>query len=783
MITRTITTVILFALILIPLAAIETPDRHRWEITIGAGNQLSAMPMYLNIRNSLFETIYNADEIGVSGIITAISFYNSFINAVPEGSVRIWLGITDWTNMSQGWIPSSQLTQVFDGTLSFPIGENIITLGLNQPFEYTGGNMVMLVQHPWALQIYHNYSYFKTQTIGNNRSRVAAHNTNELDPANPPTPSGPQLSGMFPKTTLHFASQPPQPELFVYPSTHNFGEALLNSVNNRVINLCSTGLEPLVISSIYISGDPCFSLLQVPALPLNLANGQSASFYVHFVPDETGNLAATVSLNANTAQGIHLLPISGTGVDPVIYTLPYSQNFDTATPPALPLGWSAYADPNIGSHWVRTFADAAAPSPPNVARMMNTSPPQGFLILISPPLTENISISTLSVTFWAQSFAEPMAHNLSVGVMTDPANPLSYTEVRSIVLDNSDWNEHTVQFHTYQGGGRYIAFKHPQEWGYISIRLDSIVIEPLADDDLAATWIIGNSFPAVGAESVYQIRVANHGNAAQEDYQVCLMRYDEILLASVPGIPISHGESAVHNVSWIPANEGITELYGKVLLTGDIDPSNDRSAKMKATVLSSGTSAVTIGAGNEQARIPIDLYRRNSLFETVFLATEIGEIGVITGVQFYNNFLTPTILNKPLKIWLGETNERDLRHRWIASTELELVFDGSVGFMPGNDIAVIYFDTAYSYLGGNLVMMVNRPWDMSYYSSSDYFWCQSIGNNRSRNVAGDSVVYNPMAPPQPVLVQLSGQFPKTSFFIRYGDSDIQETTIPFPGRL
>jgi hypothetical protein len=66
------------------------------------------------------------------------------------------------------------------------------------------------------------------------------------------------------------------------------------------------------------------------------------------------------------------------------------------------------------------------------------------------------------------------------------------------------------------------------------------------------------------------------------------------------------------------------------------------------------------------------------------------------------------------------------------------------------------------YSGGNLVVMYNRPMDAVYYSSSDYFKCQTVGNNRARNIYSDSTVYDPAAPTGGTA---TGQFPKTTLFM------------------
>jgi len=123
---------------------------------------------------------------------------------------------------------------------------------------------------------------------------------------------------------------------------------------------------------------------------------------------------------------------------------------------------------------------------------------------------------------------------------------------------------------------------------------------------------------------------------------------------------------------------------------------------------------VTIGDGSEQARKPVDMYWKNSLFQTLYFPDELGFVsGTISGVKFYNNFTT-NLPAKPIKIWLGETAQTSLS-AYIPSTQLTLVFDGTVDFPAGQNTININFTTPYMYTGTNLVMFVNRPMDSEYF--------------------------------------------------------------------
>ena len=55
-------------------------------------------------------------------------------------------GGTQLADLSAGYVNASDLTLVFDGTVTIPNGENVITFSFAQPYLYLGGNLLLLVQ-------------------------------------------------------------------------------------------------------------------------------------------------------------------------------------------------------------------------------------------------------------------------------------------------------------------------------------------------------------------------------------------------------------------------------------------------------------------------------------------------------------------------------------------------------------------------------------------------------------------------------------------------------------
>ncbi|MDP3114947.1 MAG: carboxypeptidase regulatory-like domain-containing protein [Candidatus Cloacimonadaceae bacterium] len=734
-------------------------------VTVGAGDQQAQIPVNMYWMNSLFETLYYPQELGMFGTVTALSFYNSFVTNLPNKPTKIWLGSTQNDNLAGGWIPSTQLTLVYDGNVNYPIGQNTITIPLQTPYTYAGGNLVMMVNRPMDTQYFSPSDVFYSQTVGTNRSLHIYSDGTQYFPENPPTGATP--TGQFPKTTFHMTPIGPNPIFMVNPSSHNYGTVLLNSTHNRNFNVMNVGGGTLTITSIGIAGSEYMTLQNLPALPANLNTGQLLTFTARYNPTIAGNHTATITVNDHLRSGgrstrdrlPNTIALTGSCVDPTITALPYLQNFDAVTAPALPVQWTTIVQSIAPAAGVTTSATTPY-SAPNSALMTNSTDANASLIFVAPPYVNTINTNATRTKFYARSSGANFT--LSVGVLTNPQIAATYIETQVITLSTT-WTEYVVTFGGYTGTGRTIAFKHGLGGTNRSIFLDNIMLEYIPQNDLAALSITGNTTPSVGMLSNYSISIFNWGSNPQTTYQVKLFRTGDVELGSVAGPNINPGQTVVVAVPWTPTVEGATQVYGKVFLTGDQNNLNDQTPNFPVVVQPQGLMVLTIGSGNQTGRFPLDMYYMNSLFETLYYPAELGNtIGVIFGVGFYNNFAT-NLPNKPTKIWMGTTTQNDLSAGWIPSTQLTLVFDGNVNYPSGQNLIHIPFTTPFMYLNGqNLVLLVNRPMDTQYFSPSDLFLTQTVGTNRARNAYSDGIAYDPANPP---TATASGAFPKTSFYI------------------
>ena len=750
-----------------PLYTVQVQPAGTLAVTIGDGSQDARLPVDMYWRNSLFETIYYPNELGIYGSINTLVFYNNFAQNLPNMPTKVWLGITTQNDLSAGWIPSTQLTLVFDGTVNYPQGLNTITIPLQTPFVYTGGNLVMMVNRPMDTQYYSSTNYFKCQTIGANRSLNVQSDGTLFDPAAPPTGN---LSGSFPRTTMFMTALGTDPVFMINPASKNYGTVLLNTTHNQIFTVTNAGGGPLTVSAISYAGSEFMSLLNLPALPIQLTTGQNFQFTARYNPTAVGTHTGTITITDNMAtrssgtrsvqnRQVHTVALSGNCIDATITTLPYLQDFNAVTIPELPVTWSKLIQSTTTNTTIVSTSDISH-SPANSILLNSGGDEAPNMLLISPPIISTTSLNTMRTKFWARGSE---GYSLIVGVMTNPQDASTFVQTGVVNL-NPVWTEHVVTFASYTGTGHYAAFKHGAGGTYRTIYIDDVLLEVTPQNDLAALSLMGNATPSVGAPSIYTVNVFNWGLLAQNTYTVKLFKQNGTEIGSAAGLNVNPGQTVSVPVSWTPDLEGPVTIYAKTVLATDQNTLNDQSPNFNVVVQPQGLVTITVGAGDQEARIPIDFWWRNSLFETMYYPAELGNtIGIIYGVSFYNNFPVD-LMTMPTKVWLGTTTQADLSAGWIPSTQLQLVFDGTVNYPTGENVINISFTTPYLYLtGGNLVMMVNRPMDTQYYSSGAVFKSQTVGESRSRKLYSDSDEYDPTAPADGALV--SGQFPKTTFFV------------------
>lgn len=154
------------------------------EINIGEGSILDIQPWAFYWKNSLNQTLYYPDEIGIDGgLLTGIQFTNSFNDDWLDIPIKVWVGETDYDDLSEEWVDPASLQLVYDGNYDFPSGENDIYIEFDNSYVYTGGNLVVYT-YKKAEENLLMENFFNSEEAGSNRTRRYATN-DFIDPENP----------------------------------------------------------------------------------------------------------------------------------------------------------------------------------------------------------------------------------------------------------------------------------------------------------------------------------------------------------------------------------------------------------------------------------------------------------------------------------------------------------------------------------------------------------------------------------------------------------------------
>lgn len=133
-------------------------------------------------------------------------------------------------------------------------------------------------------------------------------------------------------------------------------------------------------------------------------------------------------------------------------------------------------------------------------------------------------------------------------------------------------------------------------------------------NDLSALSVTGSTTPSANNSTPYTVTVRNRGTNQQTAYTVKLMN-GTTELASVAGPTVAPGTNVPVVINWTPSTQGPMQLTGKVVLAGDQNTTNDTSPPLSITVMPAGSIVVTIGDGSQTARMPVDMFYKNSLLK------------------------------------------------------------------------------------------------------------------------------------------------------------------------
>ncbi len=147
------------------------------------------------------------------------------------------------------------------------------------------------------------------------------------------------------------------------------------------------------------------------------------------------------------------------------------EDFETVADGSVPDCWTALKP------GTSTFADLSVRNRNNskVFNMDNSSSSNGTMILVTPFLT-TLSSGNFSLMLEAQ--ATNGSQDLIVGTMSDPNDVSSFTAFSTLDL-SSNYQNFTVDFSSYSGTDKYIAFSRVMTQAFTQVNIDNIIWEAI----------------------------------------------------------------------------------------------------------------------------------------------------------------------------------------------------------------------------------------------------------------------------------------------------------------
>ena len=165
------------------------------------------MPFNMYYDTSLVQTIYTADDIEIGGQLIALTYrFRSAGDLAAPRPVSIYMAnVPDtFTTFANGtsWLPLDQFVHVYEGTVpvNLPSGFHDITITLDTPFVYEGGNLVVY-SHKHIMSYSLGNNQWQYTVMGENRTLYAFRDGTAYNPETPPAGN---LSEVIPNIEMIF---------------------------------------------------------------------------------------------------------------------------------------------------------------------------------------------------------------------------------------------------------------------------------------------------------------------------------------------------------------------------------------------------------------------------------------------------------------------------------------------------------------------------------------------------------------------------------------------------
>ena len=691
--------------------------------------------------------ILTSDQIGDAIDINELKFnVDNTPSDYTANSQQIYMKLTTDTEVVVAYPDplNNGFTLVFDGSVTWN-GSGWQGVILNSQFSYDGTSNLQIVWEnndtTWASE----YPFFVTTASDVN---IAAYN--HFD-ASFPVVDGTILTA-FPNMRLGYVAEgAPTYPIIVSPENNTLNNELdtdlvwTNGGNTEFIDVYLSSNEEDVVnnveSALVVDGE------LVTSFSPTLENA-TVYFWKVVASNSTSEITAETNVYSfSTTYGVA--------------EVPYNENFEGVTPPALPLGWVSYHEGTSSSSYVDTYVGQAYQGS-NSLRIANNNDIAGTYIVVLPQI-ENMGSR---MKFYAK--CSSTGAQVIIGYLVDVTDATTFTEIQTIDL-TSDYMEHTVDLELPRTV-RYLAFKHANVSTYNTIYLDNILVEEIPENEPTPATLLTPENDAIEVAMDTELTWEYGMNT------VAVNLYLSDDKAEINDLATGTMVIDNQNVTSYTADLAIWKTYywrvGSLNATGYEVLSDIYSF---TTVRPEGT--IQIGNSAEvNEGMPIDPYFGYSYSQTIYSQTDVnlaGDIQIIGWHYNGNSGWGPD----DIKIYMAHTTltSYETTESWVAVDDLTLVYEGTLSVPAIDGWTPITLDTPFNYNNtDNLIIAVEEN-TTGFHTSNDEFFNTVADGNVSIAYRNDSINPDPVAPP---VGTLKAYYPNVVLVMDAGDPPVDEYPAP-----
>ncbi|MDE6527684.1 MAG: choice-of-anchor J domain-containing protein, partial [Muribaculaceae bacterium] len=349
--------------------------------------------------------------------------------------------------------------------------------------------------------------------------------------------------------------------------------------------------------------------------------------------------------------------------------------------------------------------------------------------LISPPVAlENGRLYVVKYDLRLLGSLFPTNTTLAIGkAQTPQAMAITLSETDGETND-IEWVMHAEPFTVKESGGYCFGF---QTRNAVPVQFYKFAVEEVAETDLAAGTLHGNTLANVGTENVYQVDVTNKGFKAVDKFSIELVDAEGNILTTCDYTrTIPSQMTRTVELAWTPEKEGQTEIKPRVAANGDTEADNDLGTGLQVTVFGSG-EMVHIKDGNTgTGYAPFYGTYLHSAVQTIYPAEALGnrkDADIKAIVYYIYNAMGQSTSTIDFEVAMACVDKDDFADKTMIGEELlSQVYSGKLHIDPANKTVAILFDTPFHYTGGNLCVFTRHDSESmtpvyfeAAYSSSD----------------------------------------------------------------